>query len=152
MKRPTIVASAAFLVASVALGAVARADTTICKLEFGMRGWSKHFEQSTGRGTITCDNGQHATVAVIGYGADLRDGAGAFTDGTGTFSAVLDISVVIGSYALPPAARVGGARPLGVGGAMTTGQATITFPLTGPTSHIPATFGRLSIIPHSLSY
>jgi hypothetical protein len=152
MKRSTILASAAFLIASTALGTAARADTTVCTIAFGMRGWSKHFQQATGRGTITCDNGQHATVAVIGRGASLSDGAGAFTGGTGTFSAVFDISALIGSYALPPTARIGGARPLGAAGAMSSGQATITFPLAGPTANFPATFGRISIIPHPLAY
>jgi hypothetical protein len=142
----------AFLVAFGTFTTSARADTTICKLSFAMRGYSKNFEQSTGRGTITCDNGQTATVAILGRGASLRNGADALQDGTGTFSAVLDISALFGSYALPPAARVGNARPLGAAGAMSNGEATITFPMTGPAADMPATFGRIGILPHPLSY
>ena len=134
------------------LPAIASADTTICKLAFDMRGYSGNFEQSNGRGTITCDNGQTATAAIIGRGASLKSGQGGFTGGTGTFSAVLDISALFGSYVLPAAARVGNQRPHGVAGAMSNGQATITFPLTGPAADMPATFGRIGIIPHSLSY
>jgi hypothetical protein len=144
--------SVAVLVAFAALATSAFADTTVCKLSFSLRGYSKNFEQSTGRGTISCDNGQTATVAVLGRGASLRDGAGALADGSGTFSAVLDISALFGSYVLPPAARAGNARPLGAAGAMSNGQATITFPMTGPSAKMPATFGRIGILPHPLSY
>ena len=132
--------------------AIARADTSICTLSFEMRGYSHHYEQSVGRGTIVCDNGQTTTVEILGRGANLKNGAGAFTGGKATFSAVLDISALIGSYVLPAAARAGNARPLGVAGAMSNGQATITFPLTGPSATMPATFGRIGLIPHSLSY
>ncbi len=140
--------------ALLSLGTAAEADTTLCKLDFGMRGWSKHFETAVGRGTITCDNGQTTTVAIQGHGATaLPDGGGAFASGgTATFSAVLDISALLGSYVLPPAARAGNARPLGIAGAMSNGQATITFPTTGPSSKFPATYGRIGILPHSLSY
>jgi hypothetical protein len=142
----------AFLGLFGALATNAVADTTVCKLSFTLRGYSKNFEQSTGRGTIACDNGQKATVEILGRGASLRSGAGAVQDGTGTFSAVLDISALFGSYALPPAARAGNARPLGAAGAMSNGQATITFPMTGPSATMPATFGRIGILPHPLTY
>jgi hypothetical protein len=146
-------AGIALLSAVVLLGAAESGNTTVCKLAFGMRGWSKHFEQSQGRGTITCDNGQTATVEIVGRGASLKDGAGAFgSGGEATFSAVLDISAVLGSYQLPPAAKVGNAKKLGIGAAMSNGQATLTFALTGPAADFPATFGRIGIFPHPLSY
>jgi hypothetical protein len=142
----------AVLAAFAGLATSARADTTVCKLAFSLRGYSKNFEESTGRGTITCDNGEKATVEILGRGASLRNGAGALQDGTGTFSAVLDISALFGSYVLPPAARAGNARPLGTAGAMSNGQATITFPMTGPSATMPATFGRIGVLAHPLGY
>jgi hypothetical protein len=135
--------------ASAILCTAARADTTACTLSFAMRAYSKHFMQSSGRGTIVCDNGQKAEVSILGRGANLANGAGAFAGGEATFSAVLDISALLGSYTLPASATVGNARPLGVAGAMSNGQATIVFPRTGPAATMPATFGRIGIIPRS---
>jgi spore coat protein U-like protein len=146
-------AGIALLSAVVLLGAAESGNTTVCTLAFGMRGWSTHFEQAQGRGTITCDNGQTATVEILGRGASLRDGAGAFASGgEATFSAVLDISAVLGSYQLPATAKIGNGKKMGVGAAMTNGQATLTFPLTGPAAVFPATFGRIGIFAHPLNY
>lgn len=129
-----------------ASAAPAVAQTTLCRLTYALAGWSTHFNESAGTGTIVCDNGQRATVSVAAHSPKLPSGTGAVTDGRATFSPVLDISALIGSYALPPAARAAGGSLAGAAGTLTNGQATLTFPLSGPGSSIPATFERVAIL------
>ncbi|MCK6554640.1 hypothetical protein L6Q96_08695 [Candidatus Binatia bacterium] len=80
--------------APAALGAM-----TTCRMDFSLEGWSAFYESASGRGTITCDNGQSARVDIRAKGGGLTVGKMNVVDGHGRFSQVSDIRDLFGSYA-----------------------------------------------------
>lgn len=81
-----------------ASAAMQSADVS-CELAFTMAGWSAVVAKAEGQGTVTCDNGQTADVALEVDGAGLTFGKTEIDEGKGTFSDVTDISEIFGSYA-----------------------------------------------------
>jgi hypothetical protein len=73
--------------------------STICRMNFNLRGWSLGLKSATGEGSISCDNGQTADVRIRAKGAGLSAGKYEIRDGRGRFSAVTDIRDLFGSYA-----------------------------------------------------
>ncbi len=73
--------------------------STSCTMTYSLSGWSVAYSTASGSGTITCDNGQSAHVALSAKGGGLTAGRFKITDGHGTFSAVADIHELFGSYA-----------------------------------------------------
>jgi hypothetical protein len=70
-----------------------------CKMTFTLSGWSAIYSTASGRGVVTCENGQTMDVAISAKGGGLTVGKYKIDDGKGTFSDVTDISQVLGSYA-----------------------------------------------------
>jgi hypothetical protein len=70
-----------------------------CEMTFTMEGWSAVVSKAEGEGTVTCDNGQTAEVALEVDGAGLTFGKTEIDEGKGTFTEVTDISEIFGSYA-----------------------------------------------------
>jgi hypothetical protein len=92
----------ALLAALLLLPASAASQTstsTICRMNFNLRGWSLGLKSATGEGSISCDNGQTADVRIRAKGAGLSAGKYEIRDGRGRFSAVTDIRDLFGSYA-----------------------------------------------------
>src|SRR5689334_21737788 len=97
MKSPWIsaMASAAMLfVAYPAWGGL-----TQCSHDYSTAGWSVMYSSASGDGTITCDNGQSAGVALRAKGGGLTAGLKKVVNGRGTFSPVGDIDELFGTYA-----------------------------------------------------
>jgi len=103
LKRSLTVPSLLALLLMVGAGS-ASAETakkstkkTKCDLTFSLTEWAAVYEHATGTGTITCENGQTAKVAVTSKGVGLT--AGKFRiDGKGEFSKVHDIADLYGGY------------------------------------------------------
>src|ERR1051325_2536772 len=58
-----------------ATGSARAADANVdCKLRFNLSGWSIIYKHAEGNGTITCDNGQQATVKIEVVGGGLTAG------------------------------------------------------------------------------
>jgi hypothetical protein len=98
--KPVWIGSA--MVATVSLFALAQpvwANPTKCKLRYSLAGWSAIYSTASGRGTITCDNGQSASSSLRAKGGGLTAGKSKIVNGSGTFSEVADISELFGSYA-----------------------------------------------------
>src|SRR5262245_25352842 len=76
----------------------ARAQMTKCQMDFNLSGWSAFYKTASGSGTVTCDNGQKATVTVRTKGGGLTVGKSKVA-GHGKFSEVSSINDVFGSYA-----------------------------------------------------
>ena len=74
------------------------AEKTKCDLTFALTEWAAVYEHASGTGTITCENGQRAKVAVTSKGVGLTAGKYRI-DGKGEFSKVHDISDLFGGYA-----------------------------------------------------
>ncbi len=69
-----------------------------CKLSFDLQGWSVFYKQSTGKGVVTCDNGQSAPVKIVARGGGLSFGTHSVIEGKGTFTGVTSIENVFGNY------------------------------------------------------
>ena len=87
-------ATAALLLASPAL-----AGMTTCRMNYNLKGWSFIYKQYKGSGTVTCENGQSATVRIVARGGGLTVGKSEITGGIGRFSGVTGIDEIYGTYA-----------------------------------------------------
>src|SRR5436853_3337995 len=76
----------------------ADAKTTVCRMNYALKGWSAFYKTSSGWGTITCDNGQTAPVKISTKGGGLTAGKSEIRDGHGKFSEVQNIRELYGSY------------------------------------------------------
>ncbi|HMK60884.1 MAG TPA: hypothetical protein VK452_07040 [Dissulfurispiraceae bacterium] len=71
---------------------------TKCRMTFNLSGWSIIYETASGRGNVSCDNGQSAAVRLRIKGGGLTAGKYRL-HGRGEFSDVWDISEIYGAYA-----------------------------------------------------
>src|SRR6185295_5632151 len=76
------------------------AQATDCTMKFSLTSWSIFYKASRGVGTITCGNGQTATVRLEGKGGGLTAGRSKVRDGFGKFSEVGDIKELFGTYVM----------------------------------------------------
>jgi hypothetical protein len=61
MKRRMVLGLSALILSLTAVApAGAVAATTVCRMDYALKGWSVFYKTSRGSGTITCDNGQTA--------------------------------------------------------------------------------------------
>ncbi|WP_267224952.1 hypothetical protein [Dyella silvae] len=88
------------LFASLLAGPRARASEALdCKLHFSLSSWSLIYEHVTGKGVVTCSNGQSMKVKLEAHGGGLSVGSSNIDDGTGVFTALHSIAEVPGAYA-----------------------------------------------------
>lgn len=122
MKRGLIAClSMAFLLTAVA--SASAANLTHCEMKFTLKGWSVIYKSYNGEGTISCDNGQKARVAVRARGLGLTAGKSKVREGVGKFSEVASIDELYGSYAA--AAAQAGAVKSAEGTVMTKGEVSL---------------------------
>lgn len=74
------------------------AAMTKCSLTFDLHEWAAVYESATGKGKITCDNGQSAPVTIRGKGGGLSAGKFTVRDGRGSFTDVASIDELFGRY------------------------------------------------------
>lgn len=118
---------------------------TRCRIVFDLKGWSVFYRRAKGEGTITCDNGQNARVALSAHGGGITFGKQEIRDGHGTFSMVTDIDKLFGSYATSEAHA--GAKKAAAAQAMTKGKVSLAISGTGKGYDLGFAFGRLKITP-----
>jgi hypothetical protein len=82
----------------------ATATTTVCRMDYTLKGWSAFYKTSHGSATLTCDNGQTAHAKIEARGGGLTAGKSEVRDGHGKFSEVADIKELFGTYANASAA------------------------------------------------
>jgi len=126
MRVTTLILTAA---AAAFLAAPAEAQLAKCKMNFNMSGWSLAVKRMKGKGSITCSNGQSASVAIEGTGVGFTIGKSDILDGEGTFSEVKDISEIFGTYAQLEAR--GTATKGGTAQVMTKGEISLAIAGTG---------------------
>lgn len=129
MKRHTVLASTILTLAILlaASPALAQKPTTSCSMTFQLKGWSAIYQTANGSGTITCDNGQTASVKIDAKGGGLTASRYEINDGHGKFTAVTDIRELFGSYAAA-SASVGVAK---AGELQVVTKGTVTLGLAG---------------------
>ena len=108
----------------------ARADgETSCSMKFNMKGWSAFYKTSKGTGTITCDNGETATVTLKLTGGGITFGKSETKNGIGKFSPVGKLENLLGSYGAAQAE--GGAVKSSEAQALTKGNVSLALSGTG---------------------
>ncbi len=116
---------------------------TECELDFSLKGWSFFYKTGRGEGTVRCDNGQTARVALRTRGGGLTLGKFSIDDGFGNFSPVEDISQVFGAYGTA-SAHAGAARSAAAT-AMTKGSVSLALAGTGRGFDLGLDFGRFTV-------
>jgi hypothetical protein len=71
---------------------------TRCRLAYHISGWSFLYKTYRGSGTVTCENGQTARVAIETHGGGFTAGRSEIS-GRGQFTQVRGIGEVYGVYA-----------------------------------------------------
>jgi hypothetical protein len=138
----TTLALTAWLAAAPVPAPAAEANVT-CKLAFTMKGWSAFYKTSSGTGTITCSNGQSMNVTLEAKGGGLTVGKSSIEDGHGEFSAVYNISELLGSYVSAEAHA--GAVKSAKAQVMTKGEVSLALSGTGRGWDLGVAFGKLTI-------
>ena len=74
------------------------ASAADCTISYHLKGWSAFYKTYKGSGTISCDNGQSATVNLSLRGGGFTFGASEITEGKGKVNGIEKIEDVYGSY------------------------------------------------------
>jgi hypothetical protein len=93
-----VLAGAGALAAWPAERAHAADPAVKCELSYNLQGWSIIYKRAEGSGTLTCNNGQSAPVAIRVVGGGLTAGRYRVTDGKGEVTKVHSIEEVFGDY------------------------------------------------------
>jgi hypothetical protein len=145
MKRRMILGLSALLLSLTAMapaGAVSE-TTTMCRMDYNLKGWSIFYKASRGSGTITCDNGQTAIAKISAKGGGLTAGKSQIRDGQGRFSEVGDIRELFGTYAMATAAA--GAVKSSEAQALTKGDVSLALAGNGTGVEVGISFGKFTI-------
>jgi hypothetical protein len=130
--------------ALLVLPATASAAASVkCELTFTMTGWSVFYKASDGTGTVKCSNGQSMNVKLTARGGGLTVGKSTIDDGHGEFSAVNDISELLGSYASAEAQA--GADVSAKAQVVTKGDVSLALSGTGRGWDLGVAFGNFII-------
>lgn len=114
-----------------------------CKLTFNLASWSVFYKSGKGNGTISCENGQKASVKIRSHGGGITFGKSKIVDGHGTFSKVKNIKELYGSYAT--AEGHAGVSKSASARAMTKGSVSLTLTGTGSGVDLGFDFGSFKI-------
>jgi hypothetical protein len=126
-----------------AAGSSAFAAGTVCEMKYELKGWSAFYKTANGTGTITCDNGETATVKLSARGGGLTAGKTEILDGHGKFSEVPKMSEIFGSY-VQASAGAGAVKDTSVM-AMTKGEVSLALSGKGAGFELGVAFGKFTI-------
>lgn len=122
--------------------AVAAAEIK-CTMKFSMKGWSAFYKTASGKGNITCSNGQSFAVTLDAKGGGLTFGKSTIDNGVGEFSAVVSTDELFGSYIAGEAHA--GAVKSSKAQVMTKGEVSLALSGTGRGFDVGIAFGKLTI-------
>ena len=117
--------------------------SVMCEMKFSLKGWSAFYKTAKGEGTITCSNGESASVKIDTKGGGLTFGKSELVGGTGTFSEARNLEEVLGSYARAEAHA--GAVKSSSAQAMTKGEISLAISGTGRGWDLGVAFGSFTI-------
>lgn len=129
--------------APLLLALPAAAGATTCKMTYSLKGWSVFYKEYRGSGTVTCQNGQRASVSVVARGGGVTFGKSEISDGRGTFSGVEDIGEIFGTYFAVDGHA--GATRSAEGWAMTKGEVSLALYGMGRGFDLGFSFGGFTI-------
>jgi len=135
---------AVLMVSTLGAGAPLAADAKVnCEMTFTMKGWSAFYKTASGTGVIKCNNGQTMNVKLSAKGGGLTVGKSTIEDGHGKFSAVNNMSELLGGYAAAEAHA--GAVKSAKAQVMTKGEVSLALSGTGRGWDLGIAFGKLTI-------
>jgi hypothetical protein len=114
-----------------------------CHLKFNLAGWSLLYKHAEGSGTVICDNGERAAVAINVVGGGLTAGKYRIDNGTGEISHVHSINDVFGSYA--QAGAEAGVVKSGTAQVLTKGTTSLALAGTGEGVNLGLSVGQFKI-------
>jgi len=114
-----------------------------CTMKFSLSGWSAFYKRADGTGTVTCNNGQTATVKLEARGGGLTAGKSSIENGSGEFSNVKNIDEIFGKY-VTAEAGAGAVKSSGAQ-AMTKGEVSLALAGTGRGWDLGISFGKFTI-------
>ena len=138
-------------VLACALGAAAApqaraADRDIdCKLKYSLTGWSLVYKHTSGRGVVTCNNGQSMPVLLSAKAVGLTAGKWHIDHGTGRFTDVHNIREVLGGYA--QASANAGIAKSGEAQVLTKGPVSLALAGAGEGVNLGVDIGQFKIKP-----
>jgi hypothetical protein len=114
-----------------------------CTMRFSLKGWSAFYKTAKGTGTISCDNGEKASVRLKATGGGLTFGKSEIVGGTGRFTGARNLEEVLGSYVQSEAHA--GAGKSADAQAMTKGEVSLSLVGKGRGVDIGFAFGKFTI-------
>ena len=114
-----------------------------CRMRFNLSGWSVFYKTAHGHGTISCTNGQTASVTIRAKGGGITFGKSDIVGGTGKFSGARSINELFGSYAQSEAHA--GVVKSADAQALTKGEVSLALAGTGRGFDIGFDFGKFTI-------
>lgn len=144
MRNQGLSAFIAMIAVSVVAPAPSSAAASVtCRLQFTMEGWSAFYKTASGTGTVKCSNGQSMAVKLEARGGGLTVGKSKIENGKGQFSAVNNISELLGVYVAAEAHA--GAVKSAKAQVMTKGEVSLALSGTGRGWDLGVAFGSLEI-------
>jgi hypothetical protein len=144
IRRISLSLVAAVLLAGPAtMAAAAEPALAKCTMTFTLKGWSAIYKTASGRGTVTCGNGQTVPVKLTVHGGGLTFGKIDILKGKGKFSKVKSADEVIGHYLAAEATA--GAVKAGQAAVYTKGEVSLVLSGTGRGVVVGFDFGKLDI-------
>ena len=117
--------------------------TVECTMKFNLKGWSVFYKTAEGSGRVTCNNDENSNVKINVTGGGLTFGKMDIRDGDGTFSDVIHIDEIFGTY-VAAEAHAGAVKSAQVS-VYTKGEISLALAGTGRGMNIGIDFGKLEI-------
>ena len=145
-KTLPLLAVLACALATSAIPTAQAADRDIdCKLTYSLTGWSLVYKHTSGRGRVTCNNGQSMPVSITARAVGLTAGKWHIDHGTGRFSDVHTIRDVFGGYA--QASANAGLAKSGEAQVLTKGPVSLALAGAGSGINLGVDIGQFKIRP-----
>ncbi|RAO77651.1 hypothetical protein [Dyella jiangningensis] len=142
MKARRLVRTSIVLCALTLSQVVSAADLE-CTMRFSLSGWSVIYKHTSGKGVVTCKNGQTMKVKIETHGGGLTAGKSRIDNGVGNFSDINKISDVLGTYAQADASA--GAVKSGTAQVLTKGEVSLALSGAGQGIDLGISVGGLTI-------
>ncbi|HET6553258.1 MAG TPA: hypothetical protein VFG49_06920 [Dyella sp.] len=128
---------------ALTLSQIVSAANLECTMRFSMSGWSVIYKHTSGKGVVTCTNGQTMKVKIESHGGGLTAGKSSIDNGIGNFSDITKISDVLGTYAQADASA--GAVKSGTAQVLTKGKVSLALSGAGQGVDLGVSIGGMTI-------
>jgi hypothetical protein len=122
---------------------IASAAALECTMRFSLSGWSVIYKHTSGKGVVTCTNGQTMNVKIESHGGGLTAGKSRIDNGIGNFSDITKITDVLGTYAQADASA--GAVKSGTAQVLTKGEVSLALSGAGQGIDLGVSIGGMTI-------